>query len=772
VKSLVLAVAIFLGWSSVVWGAAVPGTLTTVQAVHALSIAEAKQAMPVAFQATVTYFRGYEHTLFVQDGNSAIYVKVATPLNLVPGDRVFVQGKTHADFSASVRSDKITFLRHGPRPRPVPATFDELIHGQRDCELVTSHAVVRAADLERRANLLSPGSPQVASIRLQMLTENGPIEAFVDSDDASMPADLLDAEVQITGVAGGSFDGKMQQVGVLLHVSSLADIKVLKRAAISSRALPVTPMDRILTGYRMNDLTQRVRVHGTITYYEPGRAVVLQDGVKSLWIATKTHSSGLRINDGADATGFPDVHSGFLTLDNGEIWDSNVQANNPPQPATWKQLATSKNVLDLVSIEGKVVTEVRETSQDQYVLSADGQLFTARLNHANNPPQPMKQIPLGSTVRVSGICILLDSNPFTGEVPFDILMRSSDDIVVVARPSMLNIRNLMIVLSIMLLAVIAVSVWGWTLNLKVRGQTGALATMAEFEQRRSSILEDINGSKPLAEILEEITGMVSTLLHGVPCWCEVLDGARLGNYPQKADRLRILHQEIPARSGPSFGTFFAAFDSNAPVSSSEMEALSAGVRLATLAMETRRLYSDLLRRSEFDLLTDIYNRFSLEKHLDALIEEARQNAAVFGLIYVDLDEFKQVNDLYGHHIGDLYLQEVTRRMKHQLRSRDLLARLGGDEFAILLPTVRNRAGIEEITLRLKHCFDDPFLLEGTTTRGSASFGIALYPEDGATGDRLLNVADAAMYTVKKETKLRGEAAAEEAYSAPASSRSA
>jgi diguanylate cyclase (GGDEF)-like protein len=766
VKKLVLAIAVVLGWSSTVCGAAVPGTLTTVQAVRALNIAKAKQALPVAFEATVTYYRGYENTLFVQDGNSAVYVWAATSLQLVPGDRILVQGKTHADFSPSVHSNKITLLRHGSLPRAVPANFDELIHGQHDCELVTVHATVRSADLERHINLLDPGSPLVTSTRMQLHTENGPIMAFLNSDDASAPASLLDAEVAITGVAGGSFDGKMQQVGILLHISSLSDIKVLKRAAISPRSLPVTPMDRIITGYRTHDLTQRVRVQGTITYYEPGRAVVLQNGAKSLWIATRMVSSDLHVNDGADATGFPDVHGGFLTLDDGAIWDNNVPANSPPQPATWKQLAASKNVFDLVSIEGRVVTEVRETSQDQYVLSADGQLFTARLNHANNPPQAMKQIPLGSMVRVSGICILEDSNPFTGEVPFDILMRSSDDIVVVAKPSMLNIHNLMIVLGVMLLAMIVVSVRGWTLRVKVRGQTGALAAMAEFEQQRSHILENINGSKPLAEILEEITGMVSFALHGVPCWCEVLDGARLGVYPLKTDQLRILQEEIPARSGPALGKLLAAFDTGTPVASCEKEALSAGARLAALAIETRRLYSDLLRRSEFDLLTDIYNRFSLEKHLDALIEEARQNAGVFGLIYVDLDEFKQVNDRYGHRVGDLYLQEVALRMKTQLRSRDLLARLGGDEFAILLPTVRNRAGIEEITQRLKHCFDDLFVLEGLALPGSASFGIALYPGDGTTGDHLLNAADAAMYAVKKENRLHEKAAAGQEDSVP------
>jgi diguanylate cyclase (GGDEF)-like protein len=759
-----------LGCSSAAWGAAAPVALTSVQAVRALSNAEAKQALPVAFEATVTYYRAYENTLFVQDGNSAVYVRNSTYLKLVPGDRILVQGKTHADFSPSVRGDKITLLRHGSVPRPVPAIFDELIHGQHDCALVTVHAVVRSADLEKHANLLNPGSSLVTSTRMQLISEGGAFEAFLDSDDVNAPANLLDAEVEITGVGGGIFDGKMEQVGILLHVSSLANIKILKRAAVSPQSLPVTPMDKILTNYRVNDLTQRVRVQGIITYYQPGRVVVLQNGSKSLWVATRT-ASDLHINDAADATGFPYVQNGFLTLDSGEIWDSNVPTKSSPQPATWKQLAASMNVFDLVSIEGKVVTEVRESLQDEYVLSADGQLFTARLNHAGHAPLPMKQIPLGSKVNITGICVLQDSNPFAGEVPFDILMRSPDDIVVVAEPSMLTIGNLMIVLGVMLLAMIVVSAWGWTLRVKVRGQTGTLATMAEFEKHRSRILEDINGSKPLAEILEQITGMVSFMIDGVPCWCEVLDGARLGNYPPKADQLRILHQEIPARSGPPFGTLFAAFDPNALISSSEMEALSAGVRLATLAMETRRLYSDLLRRSEFDQLTDIYNRFSLEKHLDALIEEARENAAIFGLIYVDLDEFKQVNDLHGHHIGDYYLQEVARRMKQQLRSRDLLARLGGDEFAVLLPTVRNRVGVDEITLRLKRCFDKPFVFEGLTLRGSASFGIALYPEDGITGDRLLNAADAAMYAVKKENKLQRDAAAGQKNSVASSSQS-
>jgi diguanylate cyclase (GGDEF)-like protein len=88
-----------------------------------------------------------------------------------------------------------------------------------------------------------------------------------------------------------------------------------------------------------------------------------------------------------------------------------------------------------------------------------------------------------------------------------------------------------------------------------------------------------------------------------------------------------------------------------------------------------------------------------------------------------------------------------------LRPRDLLARLGGDEFAVLLPTVRNRTGVEEVVRRLEHCFVDSFVLEDQALKGTASFGVALYPEDSASADKLLNSADAAMYAVKYAKRL-------------------
>ena len=322
--------------------------------------------------------------------------------------------------------------------------------------------------------------------------------------------------------------------------------------------------------------------------------------------------------------------------------------------------------------------------------------------------------------------------------------------------SLLSVRNLTVAVALLLLLVVLAGARGWSLERKVRRHT---AELAYIERRRSRILEDINGSRPLAEIIEQITELVSFNLKGALCWCKIADGAQLGNCPLKLDGFRVIEEPIPARVGPALGTFFAALDLRTKPRPMEAEALTMAAALATLAIETRRLYSDLLRRSEFDSLTDTHNRFSLDKHLDTLIDEARKAASIFGFIYIDLDEFKQINDVYGHHVGDRYLQEVAVRMKRQLRSHDLLARQGGDEFAALVPQVRTRAEVEEIASRLEHSLDEPFHIEGFTVMGSASIGIALYPENGETRDALLNSADAAMYRAKHSGRHARQAAA-------------
>lgn len=759
-KRLILTLSMVLGSASVNLPAQT--ALTSVAAIHALSNAQASRHLAADFEATVTYFRAYERTLFVQDGETGIYVNAGTALKLMPGDRVRIKGVTNGSFRPFVQSNAIERLGHGSMPWAAPATFDDLIQARYDCRLVTVRGTVHSADVLNVA---------ARNASLQVAAEGGVIDVTLDSENAAALARLQDAEVEITGAASGRFDGKMQQTGVLLHVSSIENIHVIRPAAISPWSRQATPMDEILSRYHVDNRTQRVRVHGTITYYQPGSMVVLQDGPRSLCIRLLGRND-LRVGDVADATGIPDVHEGFLTLTQAEVRDTGIYNPVSPQPSTRSELTLSHHIFDLVTIKGRLVVAVREGAQDEYVILSDGQVFSAILRHptvtfsSTAPPAlpAMKQIPVGSTVQVTGVCIQENSNPFEQNVPFDLMMRGDNDISILVWPSWLTVQNLARVMSLMTVMILAVTAWGWTLRRKVRKQTEALAARAaeeaeterqnaHLQQQRSQILEDINGTLPLVDVLEEITELVSFQLHGSACWCEVADGARLGRYPANTAGMRILRESIAARSGTPLGTISAAIDRLSPPAANEKHVFFVGSQLAALAIENRRLYSDLVHRSEFDLLTDVHNRFSLERQLDGAITRARETAGVFGLIYVDLDDFKQVNDVYGHRVGDLYLKEISARMKRQLRSADLLARVGGDEFAVLVPMVRNREDVVDIASRLDGCFAPAVHVEGCVLRGSASLGIALYPDDGVTRDTLMSAADAAMYVAKNMRRI-------------------
>src|ERR1035441_285445 len=245
------------------------GPITTLQAAARLTNAQASQHQPVAFEATVTYYRSYERNLFVQVGDAAIWLHPAGMYKLVPGDRIQVHGAMRESFRPYVEGAQITLLGHGPLPKPIQPSFEQMIRAEADCKLVTVRAVIQSADLV--PNSQAP----LSNTKLGVLVDGGHVDVTVDSDDPTRIRNLLDAEVEITGVQSGRFDNKMQQTGILLHVASLDDVKILKRADVDPWSIALTPMDRVLAGYRDRDQSDRQRVHGTITYYQPGAALVL-----------------------------------------------------------------------------------------------------------------------------------------------------------------------------------------------------------------------------------------------------------------------------------------------------------------------------------------------------------------------------------------------------------------------------------------------------------------------------------------------------------------
>lgn len=170
------------------------------------------------------------------------------------------------------------------------------------------------------------------------------------------------------------------------------------------------------------------------------------------------------------------------------------------------------------------------------------------------------------------------------------------------------------------------------------------------------------------------------------------------------------------------------------------------------ATNRRRLEHKLQNMAHFDSLTGLPNRTLFFDRLDQGITLARRNREKLGLLFIDLDGFKNANDNYGHEYGDHLLQEVARRLREQVRDSDTVARMGGDEFTILLHNIGSREDCERIARQLIETIDTPYLVDGHYSQLTASIGISLFPDDSQSGEELLNMADKAMYTVKHSGK--------------------
>jgi len=149
-----------------------------------------------------------------------------------------------------------------------------------------------------------------------------------------------------------------------------------------------------------------------------------------------------------------------------------------------------------------------------------------------------------------------------------------------------------------------------------------------------------------------------------------------------------------------------------------------------------------------DALTGLPNRLLFHDRARQAIFGARRVGQTFGVLLLDLDGFKEINDTFGHHVGDLLLQRVAERLQGGLREGDTVARLGGDEFAVLLPG-DDRDGARVTAGKIADALAAPTLVEGRAVRTRASIGIALYPDQGADADLLLRRADMAMYAAKR-----------------------
>ena len=187
----------------------------------------------------------------------------------------------------------------------------------------------------------------------------------------------------------------------------------------------------------------------------------------------------------------------------------------------------------------------------------------------------------------------------------------------------------------------------------------------------------------------------------------------------------------------------------------EAELLEAQSGLAkTLAelVDTQAQEMHARHRAEHDPLTSLPNRNCFLQQVEGVLVEAQRQRLQLAVLYLDLDDFKRINDLHGHGVGDEVLRIVAARLARAVRAGDTVGRLGGDEFACLLAKVPNREQLSRLALKLFEVLAEPMKIGQLDLSVTHSIGIAVFPLDGETSESLLKSADAAMYRAKRERR--------------------
>ena len=209
----------------------------------------------------------------------------------------------------------------------------------------------------------------------------------------------------------------------------------------------------------------------------------------------------------------------------------------------------------------------------------------------------------------------------------------------------------------------------------------------------------------------------------------------------------------------TFGVLWFGFDDTAQPSAEDLEQLRSYADRITVAVGNANWEKRLFRQAHYDTLTGLPNRQLLNDRLDLSINRARRQDNCVAVLFVDLDDFKTVNDTFGHSAGDQLLKVLASRLQHSLRNVDMVVRFGGDEFIIIISDIDQapaQSYLQPVIKKIQETIAEPVNIRNHALQPTASIGVAFFPDDADTGQALIQHADAAMY----EAKNRGRGHAE------------
>jgi diguanylate cyclase (GGDEF)-like protein len=607
-------------------------TLTTIGAVHQLSFKEASRYYPVHATAVITYYDPYlshhpgRPCVMVTDATGSIYLSLAADIRrpLKAGMLVEVTGRSDpGDFAPNISQARIRVMgRSALLANPPQKTMTQLLTGAEDSQWVELEGLVKSVQKSGE------------NITLKLSTGDGEIAATTVREPGADYDALVDAVVRIHGIARSLYNHHRQIFGVQLLFPSLEAVSVEEAASSRPFTQPVTPIANLMRYTPGRTINHRLHVRGTVTLFWPGRLLCVEDDSGSFCAGT-AETIPLTPGDLVDVVGFPQVGNVSPTLT-----DTTYRALPGAYRVSVSHLDASEafggeHDAQLVQIEGRLIAH-ESAAEDPTLQVSSGKFTFPVVLPRSADAQNLLKLEKGSLIRITGICsVQADAKVFTRHdgYPvtkfFEIMLRSSADVVVLRKPS-----------------------W-WTTGHTLRVVAAAFGTA------------------------------LCTL-----CW--------------------LMYLQMQVKKQADLLEFQATHD-------------------GLTGVWNRRAVLDLMRR-EYDIA-------------------ARSNKMI-GVVMLDADHFKRVNDTYGHLAGDAVLKELAKRIQGAIRSYDLTGRYGGEEFLIVLPDCTEEDVLicaERVRVAVA---SQPILAEGSELMVTVSLGTAILDPLINTQRDALAAADSALYQAK------------------------
>jgi signal transduction histidine kinase len=363
-------------------------------------------------------------------------------------------------FSPVIEPLSILKIGHSSLPKPKRVTLKQLLTGVEDSQYVEVEGTVRSVGVR-------PNVSPAQRVWLRLALDGGSIPATLPSGDEAAANKIIGARVRFAGVAVCSKNLNRQFTSVLLTAPGIENITVAKQPPKDLFSVPSLPIAQLLQYRSENDVDQRVRVTGTVTYNRPGTYLIVEENDRALLVKSE-QTSNVTPGDRIEVAGFPTPAPSGPFLDDTIIRSVGRGRIPQPVPVSITDLSSGKLNYTFVTIEGKLLQKIYEPSREVLLIDVENTLLHAELENGMGPDL-LKRVREGGTVKISGISLLNvegswnQGGPAASVVHYTVLLRSPDDVVEVKAPSWWTATHLFVlaaVLGVLMFIFFALALYG------------------------------------------------------------------------------------------------------------------------------------------------------------------------------------------------------------------------------------------------------------------------------------------------------------------------